>query len=61
MVNDFDVIIAALSYASKDILKINEAKQEIMYGIIEVELRGVQQALHSSRVVSTVPLPPEEP
>jgi hypothetical protein len=32
-----------------------------MYDRIETELRGVQQALHSSRAVSTVPLPSEEP
>jgi hypothetical protein len=34
-----------------------EAKKEEMYDRIEVELRGVQQALQSSRAVSTVPLP----
>jgi hypothetical protein len=31
-----------------------------MYNIIEVELQGVQQALQSSRTVSTVPLPSGE-
>jgi hypothetical protein len=31
-----------------------------MYEIIEAKLRGVQQALHSSHVVSTVPQPLEE-
>jgi hypothetical protein len=31
-----------------------------MYEKIEAELRGVQQALHSSRVVSTAPPPSEE-
>jgi hypothetical protein len=32
-----------------------------MYDRIEVELKGVQQALQSSCVVSTAPLPSEEP
>jgi hypothetical protein len=32
-----------------------------MYDRIEMELRGVQQALHSSHVFPTVPLPLEEP
>jgi chromosome segregation ATPase len=32
-----------------------------MYNRIEVELRGVQQALQSSHVVSIVPSPSEEP
>jgi hypothetical protein len=31
-----------------------------MYEIIEAELRGVQQALHSSHIVSTTPPPLEE-
>jgi hypothetical protein len=32
-----------------------------MYEKIEIELRGVQQALHSSHTVSTMPPPSEEP
>jgi hypothetical protein len=36
-----------------------KAKQETMYDRIEIELRGVHQALQSSRVVSTTPLPSE--
>jgi hypothetical protein len=32
-----------------------------MYDRIEAELRGVQQALYSSRTVSTAPPPSEEP
>jgi hypothetical protein len=32
-----------------------------MYDRIEVELRGVQQALQSSHIVSTVPPPSEAP
>jgi flagellar hook-basal body complex protein FliE len=47
--DDFDFIIAAVSDASQDILQKHEAKQEEMYDRIEVELRGVQQALQSSR------------
>jgi hypothetical protein len=60
MVDDFDFIIAAVSDASEDILQRNEEKQETMYERIEAELRGVQQALHSSRAVSTAPPPSEE-
>jgi hypothetical protein len=41
-------------------LQRNEAKKETMYEKIEAELRGVQQALHSSRTVSTAPPPLEE-
>jgi preprotein translocase subunit SecB len=54
---DIDLIIAAISDTSEDILQCNEAKQETMYEIIEAELQGVQQALHSSRTVSTALLP----
>jgi hypothetical protein len=60
-VDDFDFIIAAVADASQDILQKHEAKQEEMYDRIEVELRGVQQALQSSRAVSTAPPPSEEP
>jgi parvulin-like peptidyl-prolyl isomerase len=42
-------------------LQKHEAKQEEMYNRIEVELRGVQQALQSSRAVSTAPLPSKAP
>jgi hypothetical protein len=61
MVDDFDFIIAVVSYASEYILQRTEAKQETMYGRIEAEMRGVQKSLHSSRTVSIVPPPPEEP
>jgi hypothetical protein len=40
-VNDFDFIIAVVSYASEDILKIIEEKQEAMYDRTKTELRGV--------------------
>jgi hypothetical protein len=60
MVDDFNFIIAVVSDASEDILQRNEAKQETMYERIEAELRGVQQALHSSHAVSTAPPPSEE-
>jgi hypothetical protein len=60
MVNDFDFIIAAISNTLEDILQRNEAKEETMYEIIEAQLRGVQQALHSSCAVSTSPPPSEE-
>jgi hypothetical protein len=41
MVDDFDFIIAVVSYSSEDILQRNEAKQEAMYDRFETELRGV--------------------
>jgi hypothetical protein len=40
--DDFYFIIAALNDASQEIVEKQEAKQEEMYDIIEVELRGVQ-------------------
>jgi hypothetical protein len=55
MMDDIDFIIVAISDTSEDILQCNEAKQETMYERIEVEMKGVQQALYSSRAVSTVP------
>jgi hypothetical protein len=61
MLDDFDFIIAVVSDASQDILQKHEAKKEEMYDRIEVELRGVQQALHSSRIVSTATPPSEAP
>jgi hypothetical protein len=61
MLDDFDFIIAVVSDASQDIMQNTEAKQEAMYDRIETELRGVQQALQSSRAVSTAPPPSEEP
>jgi hypothetical protein len=60
-VDDFDFIIATVAYASQDILQKQEAEQEEMYDIIEVELRGVQKALQSRRIVSIVPPPSESP
>jgi hypothetical protein len=59
-VDDIDLIIIVVSDTSEDILQRNEEKQETMYERIEAELRGVQQALHSSHAVSTAPPPSEE-
>jgi hypothetical protein len=59
--DDFDFIIAALNDASLEIMEKQEAKQEEMYDRLKVEFRGVQQALQSSRAVSTVPLSSGEP
>ena len=42
-------------------MKNTEAKRETMHEKIETELRGVQQALQSSRAISTSPPPLEEP
>jgi hypothetical protein len=55
MVDDIDLIIVVVSDTSEDILQCNEEKQETMYDRIEAELKGVQQALYSSRTVSTAP------
>jgi hypothetical protein len=54
--DDFNFIIAAVNDASQEIVEKQEAKQEQMYNRIEIELQGVQQALQSSRTVSTAPL-----
>jgi hypothetical protein len=55
--DDFNFIIESLNDASLEIAEKQEAKKEDMYNRIEVELQGVQQALQSSRAISTVPLP----
>jgi hypothetical protein len=60
MMDDIDFIIVVVSDTSKDILQGNEAKQETMYEIIEAEMKGVQQALHSSHAVSIAPPSSEE-
>jgi hypothetical protein len=57
--DDFNFLVAALNDASLEIAEKQEAKQEEMYDRIETKLRGVQQALQSSRAVSTVPGEPE--
>jgi hypothetical protein len=59
-VDDIDLIITAIADASEDILHRNEAKHETMYDKIEVEMKGVQQALYSSRVVSTASFSSED-
>jgi hypothetical protein len=59
--DDFDFIVAALNDASLEIAEKQEAKQEEVFNRIKVELQGVQQALQSSRTVSTVPPSLETP
>jgi hypothetical protein len=54
--DDIDLIIAAVSNTSEDILQRNKAKQETMFDKIEAEVKGSQQALYLSCVVSIVPL-----
>jgi hypothetical protein len=54
--DDFNFIVAALNDVALEIVETQEVKQEQMYNRIEIELQGVQQALQSSRAVSTVPL-----
>jgi hypothetical protein len=58
--DDFDFIIAIVEDASQDILQKHENKQEDMYDIIEVELRGVLKTLQFSHAVCTAPPPLEE-
>jgi hypothetical protein len=53
-IDDFDFIITTVNDASQEILQKHEAKEEEMYNRVKVELRGVQQALQSSRAVSTM-------
>jgi hypothetical protein len=55
--DEFDFIVAVVNDASKEIIEKQEAKQEQMYSQIEIALQGVQQALQSSRAISTTPLP----
>jgi hypothetical protein len=55
--DDFDFIVAALNDASLEIAEKKEAQQEEIYSRIKVELQGMQQALQSSRTVSTAPPP----
>jgi cell division protein ZapA (FtsZ GTPase activity inhibitor) len=54
--DDFDFLIAALNDVSLELAKKQEEKQEDIFNQIKGELQEVQQALQSSRVVSTVPL-----
>jgi hypothetical protein len=54
--DDFDFLIAALNDVSLELAKKQEAKQEDIFNQIKGELHEVQQALQSSRAVSTVPL-----
>jgi hypothetical protein len=55
--DDFDFIVAEVNDASNEIIEKQEVKQEQMYSQIEITLQGVQQALQSSRSISTAPLP----
>jgi hypothetical protein len=56
MLDEFDFITAGVNDASKEIIEKQEAKKEQMYSQIEIMLQGVQQALQSSRAISTTPL-----
>jgi hypothetical protein len=55
--DDFSFLITAMNKAIKEITEKKKAKQETMYNRIEIELQGVQQALQSSRAISSVALP----
>jgi hypothetical protein len=54
-VDDVDLIITVVEYASEDILQRHGEKQEMMYERIEKELQEIQQAIHSSCAVPTTP------
>jgi hypothetical protein len=54
-VDDVDLIIASVEDALEDILQIHGAKQEMLNERIEKELKEIQQSIHSSRVILTVP------
>jgi hypothetical protein len=54
--DDFDFLIVALNDVSLELAEKQEAKQEEIFNRIKGELQEVQQALQSSRAVSTVPL-----
>jgi hypothetical protein len=56
MVDDIDLIIVVVLDTSEDILQGSEAKEETMFDRIEVELKGVQQALYLSHIMSTTTL-----
>jgi hypothetical protein len=53
---DFDFIVTTLNDASLEIDEKQEDKQEEVFNWIKVELQEVQQALQSSRIVSTAPI-----
>jgi hypothetical protein len=54
-VDDVDLIITAMEDSSEDILHRHEEKKEALYDRIEKELKNIQQAIHSSRMVPIVP------
>jgi hypothetical protein len=54
-VDDIDLIITVVEDALEDILQRHGAKQKTMYERIKKELKEIQQAIHSSRVVPTAP------
>jgi hypothetical protein len=59
--DDFSFLLVTLNEAIEEITENQEAKQQMMYDRIEVELQGVQRALQSNRVVSTAPMPEGTP
>jgi hypothetical protein len=53
--DDIDLIIIVVDDALEDILQIQGEKKEFMYDRIEKELKDIQQAIHLSRVMPTMP------
>jgi len=51
--DDVDLIITVIEDSLEDILQGHEEKQETMSEIIEKEMKDIQQAIRSSRIVST--------
>jgi hypothetical protein len=55
IVDDVNLIITVIEDTSKDILQRHEENKETLYDRIEKDLKDIQQAIHSSRVVPIVP------
>ena len=60
-VDDFSFLLVTLNEAIEEIIEKQEAKQQMMYNRIEVDLQGVQRALQSNHAVSTTPMPEGTP
>jgi hypothetical protein len=54
-VDDVDLIIATMEYASQYIFQRHGVKQETLYARIEKELKEIHQAIHLSHAVPTAP------
>jgi hypothetical protein len=55
-VDDIELIITTIEDALEDLLQRHGEKHESMYDRIDKDLKDIQQDIHSSHTVSTVPL-----